>query len=198
MPTDTLSEFILYIMPGFIAILIYRSVYPVRKRENVELFVVSILIGLIVVNFIKWIDIKFFNNFLNSENSSIPDIKFTMALIVSGVIVGVLLILQVSVRNFLGNNIKRLNFLVTKPDTVWQIVNSKKNKDWALVFLNDNNIYLGWIKEYTFFPDSNDYEILLTKAKNVDDKLQTKYEVNGYGVYLRCSNIKRIEFLIGD
>ncbi len=74
----------------------------------------------------------------------------------------------------------------------------RENRDWAVVFLSDGAIYCGWIKEYSFEPDAENHDFLLTKAKRVNNHLKLNYTVDGLGVYLNTRDVKRIEFVKGQ
>ncbi len=79
--------------------------------------------------------------------------------------------------------------------TIWAKINDSPNPEWAVVFLNDDAIYIGQIKEWTFIPDNQDQDFLLGKARRADEDLSVKYEVSGRGVYLNTRDVRRIEFL---
>ena len=69
---------------------------------------------------------------------------------------------------------------------------------WAVIFLDDNSIYLGFIGTYRYDPDATDQDFLLAKAKRVDENLNVQYEIDGLGVYLNTRNVKRIEYYQGE
>lgn len=196
-PINSIPEFISYLLPGFIALQIFRWVYPVKKRDQFETITLCLLLAVLLFNSVKLIDQRYLKNILESNSSGFPNFLFTLSLMLSGVLGGLILVAITEFSNWLGRKVNFLNFLISNPDTVWQKINNKKNQYWALVFLENDIIYLGWIKYYTFFPDSNEHEFLLTKAKRVDEKLNVIYEINGLGVYLSLSEVKRIELLDG-
>ena len=152
---------------------------------------------MILVNLVKWIDSRYLSNLLGSEKNGFPCFEFTITLIGSGVLLGLLLILFVYLRRFFSKKWKILNYLEFHHDTIWQEINDKNQQVWAAVFLENDVIYLGWIKGYTFEPESKDYEFLLTHAKKVNKDLTVEYEVKGIGVYFQLSNVNRIELLTG-
>jgi len=72
---------------------------------------------------------------------------------------------------------------------------NRPSNDYAVVYVDDGSIYLGWIKDYTFDPDAEDNDFLLADAKRVDEQLKELYSITGRGVYLSTRNVKRIEFV---
>ncbi len=76
-------------------------------------------------------------------------------------------------------------------------MNSSDQKNWAVVFLEDESIYLGWIKKYLFDPHKAEQEFLLCNAARVDEQLNTIYEIDGVGVWLTTKNVTKIEFIKG-
>jgi hypothetical protein len=56
---------------------------------------------------------------------------------------------------------------------------------------------MGWIKEFTYDPDSPDNDFLLSMTKRVNDDLTVRYKVDGQGVYINTRNLRRIEFVRG-
>lgn len=84
-------------------------------------------------------------------------------------------------------------------DGAWPfIVTEAPGDKWAVVYLNDGTIYRGNIHYYTFDPNSEDYDFVLTDAFKVKDDLEEIYEVDGFGVYLSTKNVIRVEFLRGE
>jgi hypothetical protein len=112
-------------------------------------------------------------------------------------IVGLLKIFIHVIRFKLSIKYPKLQFIAPDPQSIWVKINSPINKCWAVVYTDDNSIYLGWISEYSSNPHIENQDFLLSKAKRVDDKLNVIYPINGIGVYLNTKNIKRIEFLKG-
>ena len=80
---------------------------------------------------------------------------------------------------------------------MWVDVNDRTNKDWAIVYLDDGSIYLGWISNYTFNPNQQNHDFLLSNAKRLYDNLMVMYEIDGCGIYINTRDVKRIEFRSG-
>jgi hypothetical protein len=129
--------------------------------------------------------------------TTIPGLRFTVAIFVSGVIAGLLLIGQVEFRNFLSREIQLLRWLSSGTNSVWLKINNARNEDWVIVYLDDKSIYTGWISNYTYDPNYQDQDFLLSKASRLREDLSLLYKVNGAGVYLNTRDIKRIELIKG-
>jgi hypothetical protein len=117
-----------------------------------------------------------------------------IGLAVAGLLFGTLLIAIRWTRFTLSKKYATFSWLEPDPQSIWRKVNQSSN-EYAVVYLDDGAIYLGWIGEYTFDPDAESNDFLLAGAKRVDDQLKTIYLVNGQGVYLNTRNVKRIEFV---
>ncbi len=199
MPTENLTEFFLYVIPGFIAFGIFKARYPRKDRDTFFEVTESIIVGIVILSVIKWIDGNLLNYFLGSNITGLPGIRYSLALILTGLITGFLMIGQVELRSFLARKFKFCRFLSPGDQSVWLKVNNKYQDNWAIVFLDDNQtIYRGWISEFSNNPELENQEFLLIKAAKVDSNLKVEYLINGRGVYLNLRDIKRIEFVSGS
>lgn len=195
-------EIIIFLIPGFISIKIYRAKYPVKKRTNLEKIMWSITNGLFILFIVKLLDILFFKykfkfsrlnlkNFLAEEN-----IVFIILLLSVGIIIGFIRILFHKLRFYLANKFNSLSNITPDPQKLWPVINKKSNEDWAVVFVDDGSTYLGWISDYTYNPDDDNHDFVLSDAKRVDEKLNEMYKVNS--VYFNTKDVKRIEFISGE
>jgi hypothetical protein len=57
---------------------------------------------------------------------------------------------------------------------------------------------MGWIKEFTYAPDAQDKDFLLSRARRLNADGSVQYEVDGQRVHLSTRNVKRIEFVRGE
>ena len=48
-------------------------------------------------------------------------------------------------------------------------MNGTQASDWAVVFTDDGAIYMGWIKEFTYYPDADDNDFLLSRARRLNE-----------------------------
>jgi hypothetical protein len=195
---DKLIALVLYVTPGFIALELYRSVYPVKERSDFIQTIWSVIFGVVIFSFVRWLDKNFLNNWLRSSTTTFPNFRLIVALLVAGLAAGGARILLHILRLRLSNRFKQLKFLAPDPQSIWAKINQASNKDYAIVFLDDGVVYIGWISSYTYNPNSVDQDFLLANAKRVDgDTLNEKYLVTGIGVYLNTKNVKRIEYVKG-
>ncbi len=197
MPAKNLIEFILYLTPGFIALELYRAAYPAKERNQFAQIAWSVILGVIIFTFVNWVDEHFLNHALYSNSAGFPAYRFIIALYITGLSVGGVRIVFHWMRFRISMRLPRLRFIAPDPQSIWAKINERTNEDWAVVFLDDSSIYLGWISNYTYNPNAISQDFLLSRAKRVDDNLKTMYIVDGQGVYLNTQNVKRIEFVKG-
>ena len=60
MPTNSIVEFILYVVPGFIAAEIFHAKYPVRERSDAIQISWSVVYGLAITYALRWLDNGYF------------------------------------------------------------------------------------------------------------------------------------------
>ncbi len=200
MPTENLSQFIQFIIPGFIALGIFKSFYPEKDRDIFFEITNSLIVGIIILAIVKWIDRNYLNYFLYSNFTGLPGIRFSITLILSGVLAGYLFVGITETRSLLAKRFSWCNWMSPNEKTVWLKVNSKSSQSWAIVYLDDKEeiIYRGWISDYTIDPEENYQDFLLSNASRVDKNLKEIHKINGLGVYLNLKDIKRIVFLDGN
>lgn len=198
MPVNSLIEFVVYVIPGFLAVELYRATYPVRERNEFHQIGWSILFGVIIVSVVKWIDTFYLDNYLKSDQIDSPTLLFLISILSGGIILGLIRIYFHLFRIRLSLKYDALSSFAPDYQSIWAKINQPNNEDWAVVYLDDGTIYLGWITTYTFNPDIDNQDFLLKNAKRVDDDLKEIYTVNGIGVYLNTKDVKRIEFIKGE
>lgn len=197
MPFKNIIDIIIYIIPGFIMLQLYRSYYPVKDKKDFYEISWSIIGGVIITSFVKILDQKYFNFYLESNTSGFPSFYLIITLIFTGICIGYSLILIHKFR-FILSSYEKLKWLLPDPQSIWAKINHPSNMDWSVVFLNDGAIYLGWIKYYKFDPNRIEHDFLLTKAKRVDEKLKTIYSIDGIGIYINIKDVNRIEYVKGQ
>jgi hypothetical protein len=186
------------VLPGFISIEIYKSIYPAKKTSDFISITWSLIYGVTITSVVLL--------FYTPPNLSIEDTSadpwplliLLLLLIGSGIVVG---LLRAGFRTFLfwlSNKIPILQKFEPDTQSIWAKVNRPGNEDWAIVFMSDGAIYRGYIKSYTFDPDATDQDFLLSDASRVNEDLSTVYQVTGQGVYLRLKDVNRIEFVKGE
>ncbi len=210
MPVKDLIEFILYLAPGFIATELYIVKYPARDRSQFVQITWSIICGIIILTFVKWIDQKYFGFALDSAKEGFPSFYFITALFVSGFLLGIIRIAWREIRFNLAVNYDIFKFIAPDPKSTWAKINETNDIYWAVVFLNDKSIYLGGISNYTYDPNNKNansassldhynenQDFLLSNARRVNERLKLIYSIDGKGVYLNTRNVNRIELIKG-
>jgi hypothetical protein len=195
---NTVAEFVLYVIPGFIALEVYRAAYPVKTRSDFVSLTWSAIFGIMISYFLIWINGTLLSNVLHYTAGSLPSFEFLLGLICFGLAIGLIRILLHFLRFKVAASYKAFRGLNPDPQSVWVQVNRTNNRQWATVFLDDASIYLGFIETYKYDPDAIDQDFLLGQARRVDENLNVLYSVDGLGVYLNTKNVKRIEFYKGE
>jgi hypothetical protein len=197
-PVEHIAEFIVYAMPGFLALHIYRSVYPVKGLSEFLQVAWSVIYGVALAAVVRALDANYFNNILHSSDEGFPRIGFILVLAGFGMFWGLLLAGFNWTRLFLSGRSQFLQFIAPDVQSIWAKINRSQSTDWAVVFAEDGVIYMGWIKEFTYDPDADDNDFLLSQAKRLNADGSIQYEIDGQGVYLNTRNVKHIEFVKGE
>ena len=193
-PAEHLVDFLVYVMPGFIALQLFRAAYPAKKLSEFVQVAWSLIYGVILATLVRGADSRFLHGWLHSNAPGLPAFRVVGALVVAGLLLGVLRIGVNFARFFLAAHWVGLEGFAPDPQSIWAKIN-RPSDDYAVVYVDDGSIYFGWIKDYTFDPDAKDNDFLLADAKRVDEQLTERYSISGRGVYLNTRNVKRIEFL---
>lgn len=147
----------------------------------------------------KFADTKWYHGRLGSNAPGFPHFGFVLSLVIAGCISGYILVIGYHARSYLQTFIaaRRPKFRIKPPfpDNIWAYVNEPINNGWAIVRVTDGPIYSGWIRRYSWNPDSENQEFLLSDAVCVDEQLKEKYTIDGIGVYLNTRDVKCIEFI---
>jgi len=197
-PVEHVAEFIVYAMPGFLALHIYRGVYPVKGLSEFLQAAWSVIYGVALAALVRGLDAVYLRNALHSADEGFPRLRFILTLAAAGVFWGFLLAGFNWTRLLLSGRFRFLRFIAPDVQSIWAKVNRSQSTDWAVVFAEDDVIYIGWIKEFTYDPDADDNDFLLSQAKRLNADGSVQYEVDGQGVYLNTRNVKRIEFVKGE
>lgn len=191
-------EFLIYVMPGFLALRMYRSAYPGRQMSDLIMTAWSLILGIIVSSAVKWIDKTCCHNYLRSTSSDFPDLPLIFALFCGGLLLGGVLVFGHWARFHLAVKFpKFFGRIAPDPLSIWAYVNQPSNRDWAVVYLENDAVYIGGITKYSTVPDAEDQDFLLTDASRVEEDLSVKYKVEGGGVYINTRNVRQIEFISG-
>jgi len=226
MDIKNIFEIIVYILPGFLALEIYRSKFPAKKQTEIEKIALCLLAGIFIYHSALFVEKKVFPNDTNIkmlanstaksinntksirtkssispnvENNDLPKLRFVIILFLMGYFFGKIFIAYSNFKNYIGHNwskkCKIFSRFKKSPLSIWAKVNfDSQNNGWAIVFLSDNSIYIGYVSDFTFDPNSLEQDFLLKDAKRLTSELEIDYPISGYGVYLSTKNVVRIEF----
>lgn len=197
--SSTLIQFVIFILPGYVSLSIFRWKYPVRLREDNHEIIWGAVYGLFQFILLYKLFPDKFNIVIKDSESliSIHNTDVVILLLASGFIFGIISVLLTLFRDKIFYESKRLRKFRRSPDNIWLKINREHEfkNSWIVVFLDDGAIYKGYVKFYQYNPNLNEQDFLLGRATRVDDNLGKKYDITGAGVYLSTSNVKRIELL---
>jgi hypothetical protein len=196
-PVEHIAEFIVYAMPGFVALQLYRNLYPIKGLTEFLRVAWSLIYGVCLASLVRGLDARYLDHSLHSADEGFPRFSFILALVAAGVVWGFVLAGFTRLRLFLSDTYPSLDFISPDVQSIWASINQTQ-AGWAVVFTDDGAIYLGWIGEFTYLPDAADNDFLLSDATRLNDDFTVSYEVDGQGVYLNTKNVKRIEFRKGN
>ncbi len=187
---------LLYLLPGFLAMQLFRARYPAKRVSQFEVVVWSVLhsflvhLGLAgVAHVLGRGDL----DLLSQGASSVIQPKTIAVLLCGGLVWGLILIachrLRVNVA------------FIPSPDplAIWPVVagGAPKEELWALVRTKQGVLYLGWVEKYSFDPVAEDHDFLLRPAYLVNDNLDVQRDLQEGGVYLNTRDIESFEMIPG-
>jgi hypothetical protein len=190
-------QFLLYVIPGFISIEYFRARFPAKTRTDFITISWSIVFGVGITSFLIWLDANVLNGLLAYKSTGFPSIQFLTSLVVAGFIIGIARAGLRQLRFILSRRFAYFKWLAPDASSIWARVNQKGTNQWAVVFLDNDIQYLGYVKYFRNDPDAIDQDFLLAESFRVDNKRRIIYSVDGVGVYLNTRDVRRIEFLDG-
>lgn len=195
---SSLIQFIIFILPGYITISVYRYKYPVRIRADNHDIIWGAVFGLLEISILTLLFPDVFSSISTYDSKDFNILKQgcpILVIIISGFSFGILSVVLTIIRDKVLYKVEKLKFLKRVPPSIWDRINSEYDfcDCWAVVFLIDGSIYRGFIKYYQYDPNIENQDFLLAKASRVDENLKEKYSVAGPGVYLSTANVNKIE-----
>jgi hypothetical protein len=196
---DILSA-ILYLLPGFIYTEIWRNFVPSKYDRDFARILYSMLWSIFFL-FLAYLFDNIFDllNIFSCKESDKVSIGSNFINIKLFAFLYLTSLLTVFTRigfrklRYLALKIDKFKFLAPKPYVLWYKI--QRDKNWALVITKDAQRYLGYISDYTFDPNCPDEtDLLLSDADCVNEDMTSKYKITGQGLYIKLSEISRIEF----
>jgi len=196
-PFGDVFVLLLYLLPGFLAIQIYRKKHPAKQASQFEVVVWSVLHSFIVLLLLAGASYTFglsSLNLLEQSGSSKIGATSIMVLLAGGSLWGFVLIGSHWCRT-------KLPFLRSPdPLAIWPVAAARvaRNQLWALVRTKEGRLYLGWIEKYSFDPSMEDHDFLLRPAYLVNEDLEVERDLERGGVYLNTRDMESLEMIPGQ
>lgn len=195
---ENVIKLIYYVVPGFIALRVFRFFIPCRDTSDFRILVSSLIWSLLILTSLvglqnilpKILDCKIQWNFASGERIyflvSIPFGLFT-AWIFAGIFKS----------KWFSLFLEKIGVNYTVAPSVWGKVMemSKGNEYWVKVTLRNGKMYLGYPRYCTSDPNDTEKELFLEHAYLIKDNDYVKIE--GKGVLLTKSELTSVEFIEG-
>lgn len=196
-----LPNVLVFIIPGFLALEVYRFLLPTKKRNTFERLLESIFLSYLIYGLflgINWLlcAIRKTNNNVTTDQLATSTIYIILLM---SIIIGIALAL-ISKSALFKNAMKRVfNISIIEHPTVWNAVLQRKDSAWVRVYLdNDRIIYIGWLDKYSCNPNDDVREIYLTSYQSYsydepEHPIDNFIEIDTNGVLINADRISRIE-----
>jgi len=79
-PAEHLVDFLVYVMPGFIALQLFRSKYPAKQLSEFLQVAWSLIYGVILSAVVHGVDARFLHGRLQTTAPGFPAFRFVLAL----------------------------------------------------------------------------------------------------------------------
>ena len=182
------------LLPGFIAVEIYRKFFPAVKFRWLIYTGWVVINGVLIWSLLVSIEERIYNTSwgLLDGTGSFLGILF---LFILGVIAGLIRVVFRMTGFKLAKNLNVLRWLKPEKGSIWMNVNEKNGgNEWVIVYLSDGSIYLGWVSQFANHPERTNQEFVLQNARRLDEAHKQLYEIVGAGVYLNTRDVIRIEY----
>ena len=200
--TSQLADFLSLVAPGFIAIEVFRSEYPVKTRNdksNLYLYVVYSLISGVLLALAYRLPPS-----SSSGLGSRPGEAYFTRSFSSPLVILLDWLVSFTIDYVFGCQSRPqslIGYVLTDPQTTWNRVNSDLKDRWAIVFMKDGSAYLGLRKYWNFDPDARSQDFFLESASRIDESVDMRGKPKAWkdrysvscGVYIDLSEVSRIE-----
>lgn len=187
---------LLYLLPGFVAMQLYRACYPAKRQSQFEIIVWSLLHSFIIrlgiegaASGLGYSDL----DLLTPATGSAIRASMIAIPLVGGLAWGGVLIASFGIRFHIP--------FLRNPDlqAVWPAIADSAPKEnlWVLVRTEQGFRYLGWVTRYSFDPEAEDHDFHLRPAYLVDDDLLIQRDLTQGGVYLNTRDVESLEMIPG-
>jgi hypothetical protein len=139
-PVEHVAEFLVYAMPGFVALHVYRTVYPVKRLSEFLQAAWSLIYGVVLAGVVRGVDEDYLSHGLHSADEGFPRLPFILALVLAGLAWGLALVGINKSRSLLSGRFAALRFIAPDVQSIWAKVNQKQATDWAVVYTADGAV----------------------------------------------------------
>lgn len=188
---EHIIQYIFLLLPGIISVKIYHAFCPIKKESDLFEIANSVFQSVLILTIYIILSKKSVDEILSIKSFKIIELLLLLGI---GILWGVCLILIKHSRIAIANKFKLLKVVRPSNYSVWERINHDSKNEWAIVFLDDNTIYRGYISLATIDPAEESNDFLISKAARVNEKLKVLYNIDGKGVYIKMGNVKKIEF----
>lgn len=197
MPFGNAVLLLLYLLPGFLAMQLYRARYPAKHATQFEITIWSVLHSFAVHLGLAGVALVVGRPdfaLLNQDRADAIQPETIGVLLTGGFLWGCILIAYHWMRI-------KVSFLPTPdPQAIWPVVAAGSPDDelWVLVRTKQGTHYVGWIDQYSFDPASSDHDFLLLPAYLVGESPdEVLRDLTKGGVYLNTRDVEAIERIPG-
>lgn len=189
MPFSNVILIIMFVVPGFIANRVYGNYYAGIKDSDFGRIISSIIYSIICLLITTVLFKLFGGDFsFDTKGKSITPTQIAILIGVSYSYGYALIGIEKIKRKYFPRQIKE--------QSTWAHINSVHKNSWVVVHLKNGDKFLGWIKYWKFDPNSPcEFDIFISDADKVDEKLNVQYHVNGSGLYVISTEVSHIEYL---
>lgn len=196
-----MSQLLVVVIPGVVAVELFHVAYPATRRDWLSILLWVAVWGSVGAAAALWFDTTVFDG-AGGVAAALADgqlnVGFVFALLIAGLVAGGVRIGIRTLRFLVARSSPALQWLRPDHPPVWVSANMPfVNDDWAVVYLHDGAIYLGWIAQFSYDPRRQHHEFVLQDARRLEDDLGERYRVAGSGVYLTTGQVARIEYWTG-
>ena len=193
-----MTELLAFLVPGAVAVELFRVAYPAANRNWLSTILWLAVWGAIGGAAALWFDATVLDGSAGLANGQLS-VGMVALLLAAGLTAGGLRIAVRALRFVIARGSPVIQWMRPDDPPVWVSANMPfVNDDWAVVYLRDGAIYLGWIAQFGYDPRREFHDLVLQDARRLDDDLGERYRVSGSGVYLNTRQVARIEYWTGQ
>ncbi len=180
-----IPNFLQYIMPGYIFMLIFDFILIRPKRDKEDMFIKSITISFVLVSLLR----AFLMPLNDLQNNGVIFIAIVLAVIIS------IFTAKHVTSDFVDKKLKNLGVNRTVHSNIWHQMIDEKNGVYATIYLKEEKwIVRGYIRKYDV-GENNEVYIVLDEYYYTDYQNNEKQAVvdNQWRCVIKLSNVDILE-----